>query len=104
MCGSWTMMQRKRRRSNGLAAMLQSSIRQLHDRYGARLNIHLMSVCPSEDRKQIPWDFIIIVPCKPEQLLFVAFPLALFYKLFSGYPPVKKRFAGENHKLHNGRK
>lgn len=76
--------------NKGAAAMLQSSIRQLHDRYGERLNIHLMSVYPSEDRKQIPWDFIKIVPCKPEQLLFVAFPLAVLYKLFSWCPPVKK--------------
>ena len=76
--------------NKGAAAMLQSSIRQLHDRYGERLNIHLMSVYPSEDRKQIPWDFIKIVPCKPEQLLFVAFPLAVLYKLFGWCPPVKK--------------
>lgn len=76
--------------NKGAAAMLQSSIRQLHDRYGERLNINLMSVYPSEDRKQIPWDFIKIVPCKPEQLLFVAFPLAVLYKLFSWCPPVKK--------------
>lgn len=76
--------------NKGAAAMLQSSIRQLHDRYGERLNIHLMSVYPAEDRKQIPWDFIKIVPCKPEQLLFVAFPLAVLYKLFSWCPPVKK--------------
>lgn len=76
--------------NKGAAAMLQSSIKQLHDRYGERLNINLMSVYPSEDRKQIPWDFIKIVPCKPEQLLFVAFPLAILYKLFSWCPPVKK--------------
>lgn len=76
--------------NKGAAAMLQSSIRQLHDRYGERLNINLMSVYPSEDRKQIPWDFIRIVPCKPEQLLFVAFPLAVLYRLFSWCPPVRK--------------
>ncbi len=76
--------------NKGAAAMLQSSIRQLHERYGERLNINLMSVYPSEDRKQIPWDFIKIVPCKPEQLLFVAFPLAVAYRLFAWCPPVKK--------------
>ncbi len=76
--------------NKGAAAMLQSSIRQLHERYGERLNIHLMSVYPSEDRKQIPWDFIKIIPCKPEQLLFVAFPLAVLYKCFSWCPPIKK--------------
>lgn len=76
--------------NKGAAAMLQSSIKQLHDRYGERLNIHLMSVYPSEDRKQIPWDFIKIVPCKPEQLLFVAFPMAVLYKVFSWCPPIRK--------------
>lgn len=76
--------------NKGAAAMLQSSIRQLHERYGERLNINLMSVYPSEDKKQIPWDFIKIVSCKPEQLLFVAFPLAILYKLLGWCPPVKK--------------
>ena len=76
--------------NKGAAAMLQSSIRQLHERYGERLNINLMSVYPSEDKKQIPWDFIKIVPCKPEQLLFVAFPLAVLYKAFKWCPPIKK--------------
>ena len=38
--------------NKGAAAMLQSSIKQLHDVYGDRLNINLMSVYPGEDRKQ----------------------------------------------------
>ncbi len=41
-----------------------------------------MSVYPEEDKEQIPWDFIRIVSCKPEQLLFIAFPLAVLYKVF----------------------
>ncbi|MBQ3094200.1 MAG: hypothetical protein IJC52_03415, partial [Clostridia bacterium] len=53
--------------NKGAAAMLQSSIKQLHDRYGHRLNINLMSVYPSEDREQIPHDFVRVVPCKPER-------------------------------------
>ena len=57
--------------NKGAAAMLQSSIRQLYEKYGERLNINLMSVYPQEDKKQIPWDFIKIVSCKPEQLLFI---------------------------------
>lgn len=32
--------------NKGAGAMLQSSIRQLHERYGERLNINLMSVLP----------------------------------------------------------
>ena len=78
--------------NKGAAAMLQSSIRQLHERYGERLNINLMSVYPSEDKKQIPWDFIKIVPCKPEQLLFVAFPWQCCIRHSSGARPSKSCF------------
>ena len=52
--------------NKGAAAMLQSSIKQLYKRYGSRLNIKLMSVYPGEDRRQVPHDFVKIVPCKPE--------------------------------------
>ena len=41
--------------NKGAAAMLQSSIKQLHDVYGDRLNINLMSVYPGEDKKQLPF-------------------------------------------------
>lgn len=75
--------------NKGAAAMLQSSIRQLHKRYGEQLTIHLMSVYPSEDRKQVPWDFVKIISTKPEQLLFLAFPLAILYWLFRWCPPVR---------------
>ena len=46
--------------NKGAAAMLQSSIKQLHDVYGDRLNINLMSVYPGEDRKQLPFDLLIL--------------------------------------------
>ena len=46
--------------NKGAAAMLQSSIRQLYEKYGTRLKINLMSVYPEEDKEQIPWDFIRI--------------------------------------------
>ena len=54
--------------NKGAAAMLQSSIKQLHDVYGDRLNINLMSVYPGEDKKQLPFDFINNTSTKPEQL------------------------------------
>ena len=76
--------------NKGAAAMLQSSIRQLYEIYGEGLNINLMSVYPKEDREQLPWDFIKVVPCKPEKLLFGAFPLSILYWLFRWCPPVKK--------------
>lgn len=76
--------------NKGAAAMLQSSITQLRERYGQRLKVNLMSVYPGEDRKQVPHDFVKIVPAKPEQLLFIAFPLAILYRLFIWCPPMKK--------------
>ena len=47
--------------NKGAAAMLQSSIGQLYERYGSRLNINLMSVYPNEDRLQNPHYFVRIV-------------------------------------------
>ena len=79
--------------NKGAAAMLQSSIKQLHNIYGDRLNINLMSVYPGEDKKQLPFDFINITSTKPEQLFFIAFPLALLNKLFKWCPPIKKLIA-----------
>ena len=76
--------------NKGAAAMLQSSIRQLHEAYGEGLTIYLMSVYPGEDRKQNPWDFVKIVPCKPDRLLFIAFPLAVLYKAFFFLPPLRQ--------------
>lgn len=78
--------------NKGAYAMLQSSIKQLESIYGERLNINLMSVYPSADKKQAPFDFIKIISCKPEQLLFVAFPLAILYKFLGWIPFSKKLF------------
>lgn len=74
--------------NKGAAAMLQSSIKQLHEHYGPGLTIKLMSVYPREDRVQKPFDFIEIVPAPPEKLLFIAFPLAVLYFLLGWIPPI----------------
>ena len=65
--------------NKGAYAMLQSSVKQLREIYGERLKINLMSVYPKEDKEQAPFDFIKIIPTKPEHLLFIAFPLAILY-------------------------
>lgn len=78
--------------NKGAAAMLQSSIQQLHDIYGDRLKINLMSVYPEEDIEQLPYDFIKVIPCTPEQLLFIAFPLSVLYKCFKWCKPIRKVF------------
>ena len=75
--------------NKGAAAMLQSSIKQLKERY-PELRINLMSVYPSEDKKQLPHDFVKVIPTKPEQLVFLAFPLAILHRAFCWCPPVKK--------------
>lgn len=86
--------------NKGAAAMLQSGIRQLLERYGERLRITLMSTYPKRDREIIAamperYDFINVVSAKPEKLLFLAFPLAVLYGLFGRVPLLCKLF------LHN---
>ncbi|MBR4540600.1 MAG: Coenzyme F420 hydrogenase/dehydrogenase, beta subunit C-terminal domain [Lachnospiraceae bacterium] len=76
--------------NKGAAAMLQSSLSQLYEKYGSRLNVKLMSVYPDADIKQVPFDFVEVVPAKPERLVFFAFPLAVLYKAFGWIPGVKK--------------
>lgn len=76
--------------NKGAAAMLQSSIGQLYERYGSRLNINLMSVYPNEDRLQNPHDFVRIVPATPAKVVFCAFPLALLYFVFGRIPGIGK--------------
>ncbi|MCQ2497122.1 MAG: polysaccharide pyruvyl transferase family protein [Lachnospiraceae bacterium] len=79
--------------NKGAAAMLQSSIKQLRDIYGDRLNINLMSVYPGEDRKQNPYDFLKVIPAKPARLIFLVFPLACLYWLLKWIPGMKKLFS-----------
>lgn len=72
--------------NKGAAAMLQSSIKQLKERYGERLNIFLMSTYPSADRRLIGemperYDFIKVVNAKPARLLFLTFPLSVLYRI-----------------------
>ncbi len=81
--------------NKGAAAMLQSSIKQLKERYGERLDILLMSTYPAADRKLIAempekYDNIRVVNAKPEKLLFIAFPLAILYSFLRFVPFVNK--------------
>lgn len=83
--------------NKGAAAMLQSSIKQLKERYGERLDILLMSTYPSADRKLIAempekYDNIKVVNTKPEKLLFIAFPLAILYSFLRFIPGLGKLF------------
>ncbi len=75
--------------NKGAAAMLQSSIKQLEQAYGSRLNINLMSVYTDEDRVQCPHDFVKIIPAQPQRMLFLVFPCAVLYYLFRWCPPLR---------------
>ncbi len=79
--------------NKGAAAMLQSGLGQLYEVYGHRLNVSLMSVYPDSDKEQVPFDFIKVIPCTPQKLLFVAFPLAILYAVFGWIPGVKRLFS-----------
>lgn len=77
--------------NKGAAAMLQSSVKQLREKYGERLNIFLMSTYPAADRKLIAempekYDNIKVVNAKPERLLFLSFPLAILYSFLRFVP------------------
>lgn len=81
--------------NKGAAAMLQSSIKQLKERYGEKLNFFLMSTYPKADRRLIAempeeYDNIKVVNAKPERLLFIAFPLAILYSFLRFIPPIRK--------------
>lgn len=81
--------------NKGAAAMLQSSIKQLREKYGERLNVYLMSTYPNADKKLIAempekYDFIKVVDASPEKLLFISFPLAILYSFLRFIPPLKK--------------
>ncbi len=83
--------------NKGAAAMLQSSVKQLRERYGERLDILLMSTYPAADRKLIAsmpekYDFIRVVNAKPGKLLFIAFPLAILYSFLRYIPFLGRLF------------
>ena len=52
-----------------------------------------MSAYPEEDKKQIPFEFIDVVSAKPKELLFIAFPLAVLYRVFKLCAPIRKLIA-----------
>ena len=52
-----------------------------------------MSAYPEEDKKQIPFEFIDVVSAKPKELLFIAFPLAVLYRVFKWCAPIRKLIA-----------
>ena len=77
--------------NKGAAAMLQSSIAQLRKRYGEDLQIYIFSVWPKADTELISRDYIHVVPAEAWKTVFVAFPMAVLYRLFRWCAPVRNR-------------
>lgn len=71
--------------NKGAAAMLQSLIKNLPDHY----KYNLLSVYPEEDLKLNPYQNLSIVSAKPEQTVFIAFPLAILYYFLKCIKPIE---------------
>ena len=75
--------------NKGAAAMLQSVIKNIKSADEAT-EFSLFSVYPEEDRQENPYSDLEIVSAKPEQMIFIAFPLAILFYVFKFIPPLKK--------------
>ncbi|MFD3259457.1 polysaccharide pyruvyl transferase family protein [Paenibacillus lentus] len=73
--------------NKGAAAMLQSIILNLKSDVEF---FNVLSVYPKEDRKQNPHQNVRIISAKPEEVIFITFPLALLYYLVSWIKPLRK--------------
>lgn len=72
--------------NKGAAAMLQSVVKNLDPNY----SYNLLSVYPEEDRQQNPYSNLRVVDCKPEKIIFIAFPLAILYFLLNWIQPFRR--------------
>lgn len=75
--------------NKGAAAMLQSIVKNIK-KENHNTDFSLFSVYPAEDKQQNPYDYLKVVPTKPERIIFIAFPLAILYKLIGWIKPFKK--------------
>jgi len=75
--------------NKGAAAMLQSSIKNLSEHLGD-VKYQLLSVYPKEDREQNTYSNLKVVSCKPEEIIFIAFPLAILCRILGWIPPIRR--------------
>ncbi|MEX1307794.1 MAG: polysaccharide pyruvyl transferase family protein [Eubacteriales bacterium] len=75
--------------NKGAAAMLQSVIKNIKAK-DEDVRFSLLSVYPEEDRSENPYSDLKIVSAKPEQMLFIAFPLAVLFYVFRFFAPIRK--------------
>jgi coenzyme F420-reducing hydrogenase beta subunit len=75
--------------NKGAAAMLQSIIKNVINEK-EKAEFSLFSVYPKEDNAQNPYSFLNIISAKPERIIFIAFPLAILFRLFKWVKFIKK--------------
>lgn len=74
--------------NKGAAAMLQTIIKNVM-REKDNVEFKLFSVYPYEDRIQNPYENLEVISCKPEEIIFIAFPLSVLYSLLGFIKPIK---------------
>ncbi|RKD32276.1 polysaccharide pyruvyl transferase family protein [Thermohalobacter berrensis] len=74
--------------NKGAAAMLQAIVKNVSAKCN-NVDYKLFSVYPKEDKEQNPYNNLEVVSCKPEQIIFIAFPLAILFYLFKWFKPLK---------------
>ena len=75
--------------NKGAAAMLQSIIKNIKNK-DEEAGFSLFSVYPAEDKRENPYTDVEVISAKPEQMLFIAFPLAVLFYVFKFFRPAKK--------------
>ena len=75
--------------NKGAAAMLQAIVKNVKKEI-EDVEFKLFSVYPREDESQNPYSYLEVVACKPEQIIFIGFPLAILYKLLCRVSFIKK--------------
>ncbi len=76
--------------NKGAASMLRSVIKNLSQELPFPVKYDVLSVYPEEDAQQNDFPNVRVVSCKPEQMVFAAFFLAILYKMFGFVPFVRK--------------
>jgi len=73
--------------NKGAASMLESIVNNVKNGC-ADATFDLLTVYPVDDRKQNTYDYVKIVSNTPEEMIFLAFPLAIAYWLFRWLSPL----------------
>jgi len=75
--------------NKGAAAMLKSIVKNLDTEY-EEASYNLLSVYPKSDRKENTFENLKVVSCKPHEIIFIGFGLAVLYYILRWFWPAKK--------------